>query len=211
METPVTGSFTCQNRNPAYHHRENQTPMQTSEHLEEWFGLPVEEARLDTEFNCADTIYRIGYSYDAGDENPLDVLKQLLEAPDVEKTAAIVIGQTDEGGGDRTMGEFVELLAANAAKLPNLRGLFLGDILQEENEISWIHQSDISPALTAFPGLEELIVRGQEGLKFSPCQHASLKKLIIETGGMPKEVLRGLAATSLPSLEHLELWLGTDE
>lgn len=160
--------------------------MQTSEHLEEWFGLPVEEARLDTEFNCADTIYRIGYSYDAGDENPLDVLKQLLEAPDVEKTAAIVIGQTDEGGGDRTMGELLNCWRQMPQSF-NLRDCFW-EIYSRRKMRSHGFIRAISPRPSPrFRASEQTSCPRQEGLKFSPCQHASLKKLIIETGGMPKE------------------------
>lgn len=33
----------------------------------------------------------------------------------------------------------------------------------------------------------------------------------METGGLPAEVVRGIAGSDLPALENLELWLGTDE
>ena len=77
--------------------------------------------------------------------------------------------------------------------------------------MSWIKQTDISRALSIFPNLEELRARGQEDLEFSACRHLGLKKLVIETGGMPKAVLHGIAGSAFPALEHLELWLGTDE
>ncbi len=32
----------------------------------------------------------------------------------------------------------------------------------------------------------------------------------MQTGGLPSSVLQQIAAASLPALEHLELWLGTD-
>ena len=185
--------------------------MQTNSHLERWFDLPVEQATAETIFSPAKSIYFFGYSYDDEDVDPVAKLAEFLESPDVEKTIAIVTGMEDEGGSDTTQGRFLDVLEANKAKLPCLRGLFLGDILQEENEISWIKQDDISRALAMFPGLKELIARGQDGLQFKPCEHQSLTKLVIETGGIPKAVLHGIAGSVFPELEHLELWLGTDE
>ena len=185
--------------------------MQTDSHLEEWFGLPVEQITEETTFAPADKIYYFGFSYDDEDVDPVEALEQYLQSPDVSETIAIVTGMDNEGGSDTTQSRFLDLLDAHKSKLPKLRGLFLGDILQEENEMSWIKQDDISRALTIFPGLEELRARGQDGLQFKSCRHIGLTKLVIETGGMPKEVLHGIAGSVFPELEHLELWLGTDE
>jgi hypothetical protein len=41
--------------------------------------------------------------------------------------------------------------------------------------------------------------------------HDHLKSLVIETGGLPSSVLDEIAAARLPNLEHLELWLGSDQ
>jgi hypothetical protein len=95
--------------------------------------------------------------------------------------------------------------------MPALRALFLGDIIVEENEISWIVQSDVSPLLDAFPALEELRVRGGQGLTLGAPRHARLRSLAIETGGLDAGLVRSLAAADLPELEHLELWLGTTD
>jgi hypothetical protein len=104
----------------------------------------------------------------------------------------------------------IQALVDARTKLPGLRGVFLGDIISEENEISWINQSDISPLLTAYPQLEHLAVRGGTGLVLGKLSHARLKSLVIQTGGLPRTVLVDLAQAHLPALEHLELWLGTD-
>ena len=45
---------------------------------------------------------------------------------------------------------------ALADRLPALEALFLGDITFEQQEISWIQQSDISPLFLAFPRLRVL-------------------------------------------------------
>ena len=184
--------------------------MLNNSHLENWFGLPVEEASGDTKFRPADIIYRFGWSYD-GDADAVSHLERFLASPDVGETIAIIIGMEDEAGSDTNEGRFLDLLDQHRAKLPKLRGIFLGDIVQEENEMSWIPQEDVSRALRIFPALEELRARGQMGLNFSPGAYPGLKRLVIETGGMPKSVLHGISGSSLPALESLELWLGTDE
>ncbi|GAA5130936.1 STM4015 family protein [Luteolibacter yonseiensis] len=184
--------------------------MLNDSHLENWFGLPVEEASGDTRFQPSGAIYRFGYSYDA-EESPLEHFQRYLESPEVADTVAIIFGMADEAGGETGQEAFLDLLESGRAKLPKLRGMFLGDITQEENEMSWIQQGDISRVLRIFPELEELRSRGQDGLAFQPCRHLGLKRLIIETGGMPKAVLHGIADSAFPELERLELWLGTDE
>ena len=104
----------------------------------------------------------------------------------------------------------VEELCAEASKLPDLRALFLGDIIAEENEISWIQQADVSPLLAAFPKLELLRVRGGSGLAFTENRHANLRGLAFETGGMDASVVQSVANADLPNLEYLELWLGSE-
>lgn len=184
--------------------------MLNDSHLENWFGLPVEEASGDTEFQPSRAVYRFGYSYDV-EESPLEHFQRYLESPAVSDTVAIIFGMADESGGETGQDAFLDLLESGRARLPKLRGIFLGDITQEENEMSWIQQGDVSRVLRIFPELEELRSRGQDGLVFQSCRHLGLKRLVVETGGMPKAVLHGIAGSAFPELEHLELWLGTDE
>ena len=183
--------------------------MLNDSHLAQWFGLPVVSADNLATFRHGEEIYRLGYSYD-DEEKPAERLERLLTSPGIEKTTALVLGMDDEHGSE-AFGLFLPVLEAHSDRLPLLKGLFLGDVIQEENEMSWIKQCDISCALDIFPGLTELRSRGQDGLAFSPSRHGALIKLVVETGGMPKEVLRGIAGSDLPNLEHLELWLGTEE
>ncbi|NKB18733.1 MAG: hypothetical protein HC770_13155 [Pseudanabaena sp. CRU_2_10] len=90
---------------------------------------------------------------------------------------------------DESSQEIVEALAAAREKLPNLKAIFLGDITYEEAEISWIVQSDVSPLLTAYPQLEYLQVRGNQGLSLGLLQHDRLKSLVVETGGLSVNVV----------------------
>jgi hypothetical protein len=96
-----------------------------------------------------------------------------------------------------------------APKLTNLRSLFFGDILQEENEISWIEHGDLAPLVTAFPDLTEFTVRGGSGgLGLRIDEHRWLRRLTVQSGGLDPQVVRDVCASSL---EHLELWLGIEE
>ncbi|MEU9332559.1 STM4015 family protein [Streptomyces sp. NPDC048290] len=112
----------------------------------------------------------------------------------------------------------LELLLADAARFPALRALFLADCTGEECEISWLQLSDITPVLERFPLLEELGVRGgdsqglgPETLSLRPVRHEALRVLRFESGGLPAPVVRAVAASDLPALERLELWLGVSQ
>ncbi|MFC5664898.1 STM4015 family protein [Kitasatospora misakiensis] len=102
-------------------------------------------------------------------------------------------------------------IVADAGRFPALEGLVIADVSYEDCEISWLEMSDVTPALTAFPGLTDLVVRGGNGLMLAPVRHERLTHLRFETGGLPAEVVRAVAASELPALESLELWFGVDE
>jgi hypothetical protein len=149
------------------------------------------------------------YAEGSREETPWPhVLAGLLESPKAGEVAALVVGQWWTGGEYTEASEVVEALVAARDRLPNLRAVFLGDITMEECEISWIRQTDVSPLLGAFPELEELTIRGGEGLSLGRPRHAKLKNLTIQSGGIPRSVVRELARADLPALQHLELWLG---
>jgi len=180
--------------------------MTIDDHLKEWFGQKVEEYKAGAGYGLS--IPRFGYSYDNEDESPVENLKTYLADPRTATIKGLVFGMPGESG--EPFGPVIDILVDHAGKLAALRGIFLGDIVQEENEMSWIEQGDIGRILAAFPKLEELRVRGQSSLELSPCTNESLKRLTIETGGLPTAVLHNLARCSFPNLEHLELWLGDD-
>ena len=102
-------------------------------------------------------------------------------------------------------------LIAHAPQLPNLRALFIGDMTYEECEISWIVQGSYKPLLDAFPLLQELRIRGGNELVIEPFAHQHLRRFTIEAGGLDQKIAEALAQSSMPQLEHLELWLGTEE
>lgn len=184
-----------------------------SEHLESWLGFPVKLFDAEqSEKGVKDyekTIYRLALDWDAELDFPT-LFSRFMATSAAARTPAIIIGQFHGDDSSHPSEEVVQLLVAARDGLPNLRGIFIGDIISEENEISWIQQSDISPLLAAYPQLEHLRVRGAEGLSLGGrLSHSNLKSLIIESGGLPPRVVQEVAGSQLPALEHLELWLGT--
>ncbi|MEV7559088.1 STM4015 family protein [Streptomyces sp. NPDC048331] len=189
--------------------------MSYPRHLTESCGLPVfdfptpEDAET-TPLPAADAVaWRISCdSYDS-EESWTEAFARFVAAVDTTLVRAIVVGSWEdayETGPEEIIGALVDA----RTRLPALRGLFLGDMESEQCEISWINQSDVGPLLDGFPELERFGVRGGTGLVFPAVTHHKLRSLTVETGGMPAEAVRGVAGSDLPALEHLDLWLGTD-
>jgi hypothetical protein len=136
---------------------------------------------------------------------------ELMDSPGAEQTEALVIGNWGNPEDGPTSSESaVALIVSSADRLGKLRALFFGDITSEENEISWIEQSDVSAFWGAFPNLQELGIRGGNHLQLGGIKHAALKTLKVEAGGLPRTVVHEIGSADLPALEHLEIWLGTE-
>ncbi|HEY0734382.1 MAG TPA: STM4015 family protein [Herpetosiphonaceae bacterium] len=187
--------------------------MTIGEHVTQFAGLPVIDWEPGTALS-ATTIPRLSLSYEAYKEGQrwIDLFAALLNDPAAATVPGLVIGPWFVSGySEDTSASVVEALVNAHQSLPNLRALFLGDIISEESEISWINQSDISPLFDAYPALEHLTVRGGNDLRLGRLRHDRLRSLILQSGGLPAGVVREIAAAELPSLEHLELWLGVAE
>jgi hypothetical protein len=192
--------------------------MTIGDHLQEFHGLaafdfpdsvkgPEAAADLPAPESVA---WRIAVeSYDSK-ESWEDAFARFLAAVDTTRVRALIVGSWSDAY-DNGPGSLTEALTAARDRLPELRALFLGDIVMEQCEISWIVQGDVAPLLNAFPALEEFGVRGGNGLVFPEVRHERLRRLTVETGGMPSDAVRGVAASDLPALVHLDLWLGTSE
>lgn len=187
--------------------------MSVHEHLKAFYGLPVHELGEDPGADLPEpdsVAWRIsGDGYDMGDSTVTTSLAGLLERVDASRIRAIVVGWWGAGWeGERSD---VPIAALAEAQLPALEAIFLGDIVSEESEISWIEHGDITPLLEAYPQLRRLEVRGGTGLTMRPVSHDELRVLRFETGGLPAGVVRAVGASTLPALEHLELWLGEEQ
>lgn len=148
-------------------------------------------------------------AFEAGETIAKD-LAQLLAIPGSESLEALVIGPWEGVGQSESFEPAFKALIDSRGQLPHLKHLFLGEILQEESEVSWIQQTDVSAVFPAFPNLETLVIRGGNELSLGKPSHERLKKLVIETGGLPASVVDEICSANLPELAHLELWLGSD-
>lgn len=184
-----------------------------SEHLDEFAGLPVADFDPEEYLETPDErAWRLSINYDESEEGKSfgDKLAALLDDPRSKEVVALVVGCWESAWEGTDSSELIESLVSARDRLPNLRALFVGDIISEETEISWIHQSDVSALFGAFPALEELWIRGGDTLSLGRPSHAGLKKLVIQSGGLAARVVREVGTADLPALEHLELWLGDD-
>ncbi|MGG2459990.1 STM4015 family protein [Streptomyces sp. RGM 3693] len=191
--------------------------MSVHEFIEEFDGLPVftfpESADAPDPLPEAGAVaWRLAHDpYGDGEDNSFEELwKRFVKAVDLSGVRALIIGQWGEAYDD-TSEVVVSAIVAAKDRFTDLRAVFLGEIAQEESEISWIQQSDVSPLLTAFPALEVLTVRGGTELEFPAVRHEALRELRLESGGLPAEVVRGVCGSDLPALESLVLWLGVPE
>lgn len=179
------------------------------EMLEEFGRMPVIDFDEESDWKGPDKAYRVREEYD--DETSVaDRLGALLSCHGVDQLQALIIGAWSGACEGDDSKELVQKLVSIADRLPALKSLFIGEMLVEECELSWINQSDLSPVLSAFPQLECLFVRGSNGLSFSKIRHEGLTTLGIESGGLPRSVLRELFLCEFPNLAALELSLGEE-
>lgn len=191
--------------------------MSAVEHLDELHGLPVVDFPAAGEAagalpEAGAVAWRLGLDpyADSGGEAYGKLWQRFLTEVDPAGVRAVVVGEWgDAGTGDSR--EAVRLLVEARELLTGLLAVFVGDLVPEETGISWIGQSDMTPLLTAYPRLRELGVRGGTDLALAPVRHEHLRTLAVEAGGLPAAVVRAVAASDLPALEYLELWLGVPE
>ncbi|MER5843764.1 STM4015 family protein [Streptomyces prasinus] len=187
--------------------------MSHAGHLKELYGLPVfyfpEASGTAADLPRPGTVaWRIATEVYDAEETWEEVFARFCAAVDTTEVRALVVGAWQDAY-ESSSSKVMEALLAARGRLPALRALFLGDMTSEEAEISWITQGDVSPLLAGFPALEEFGVRGSQGLRFPALRHDALRALALESGGLPADVVRGVGASELPALEHLDLWLGT--
>lgn len=140
-----------------------------------------------------------------------DTFEALRKDARAKELTAIVIGPYNESYDDDASKVIKELTSAASKKVfAQLRAVFLGDIVGEEQEISWIHVGNPGKILDAYPELAQLRVRGTESFKFKCAPHDGLESLTIESGGLNKGVIKGVIEAGFANLQELELWLGSE-
>ncbi len=172
-------------------------------------NFSVDETRRGDLPEPGTVAWRLAVQY--GSEGGFDaVWSAFLEAVDPTSVRALLLGPWWVRDYVPVTDALARIVAA-ADRFPALEALFIADVSYEDCEISWLEMSDVTPVLKAFPGLTDLVVRGGTMLRLDPVRHERLTNLRFETGGLPDDVVRGVAASELPALESLELWFGVDE
>lgn len=183
-----------------------------SEHLTEFHGLPVFDLPgRDSEDPLPEpdsVAWALRFDYHS-DDGLDEKWAQFLDAVDTTRVTAVVFGAWSDSMYDSDLGEELQRLIDAADRFPALTGFFLADVTSEENEVSWIEQTDLAPLLRAYPRLEELGARGGHR-EFTATCHESLRVLRLESGGLSGAVVRSLCESELPALERLELLLGSE-
>ena len=135
-------------------------------------------------------------------ENNVNLLDKILKDKHLSEYKQITIGCWDYEGGDCSA--LLQGMIENKEKFAQIEGLFWGDIEQEEQEISWIEQADISPLLDAMPKLKDLKIKGTNNLRLGKTSRPELRSLEIISGGLPTEVVEDILGSDFPNLEKME-------
>jgi len=128
---------------------------------------------------------------------------------------ALILGpwDNDDCSNDKLIKRAISLLTENAQNMPNLTGLYIGDMNVNPVLIKLTSLAELLPRLTS---LQHLRINGTNGLEFAlltppatRITYASLRSLIIQGHAMSSKLLRAICQSNFPSLEKLELWLGS--
>lgn len=182
------------------------------ENLRTYYGLPVVDFHGKSPLpDLEKTAVRLRVDFEAPEGAWPDLLQSFTAVRGSRLARAMVVGQWGEVQSGDGATEVVEALLEAVPNLPALEALFVGDVTCEECEVSWIIQANLTPLLEAWPWLRSFGARGGQSLGLGPLRHTHLQTLVLEAGGLDSSVIRTVAASDLPALEHLELYLGTSD
>lgn len=181
--------------------------------IEEITDRPVEDySPVYSPVEMSSVVYRIG-SYGQDDSRgPGHDFESLFEAfgeePEIGEVTALVLGswRVDLGWVDMVNPALCLWRLRDA--MPRLSCLYIGDVSGDEEELSWIEQTQWGTVLNAFQELDEVTIKGGSGLRLSKLSLPYLESLTLIATQLSDEVLRDVVTATLPSLHHLELWLG---
>lgn len=151
---------------------------------------------------------KFALSYDEYD-NGVNLLDKILKDKHLPDYKQITIGCWNYECEDCS--ELLEGMLEHKDKFAQIEGLFWGDIEQEEQEVSWIEQTDLSPLLDAMPKLKDLKIKGTNNLRLGQTSRPELRSLEIISGGLPTEVVQDIIASDFPNLEKLILYVGVED
>ncbi|MCI8409194.1 MAG: cytoplasmic protein [Lachnospiraceae bacterium] len=138
------------------------------------------------------------------------MLEEILTNKRLPNVEELVIGCWGECY-DESAQVIVDGIVEHKEQFQHIKSLFIGDMNEEECEVSWILQADYSKLWKALPNLEKLTIKGSSGLSLGKIEHNHLKELEIICGGLPKSVMHSISNAKLPELTSLNLYMGSRE
>ncbi len=141
--------------------------------------------------------------------SPGEILQAVLRSSASRFLRQVVVGNLLDDSGEADYGPYVQTIA-DAGERRSLRHVHIGDFnYSEDCEISWTEVGDVSALYPVAPSLESLHLCGGS-IWLGRLRHPRLRRLKLETGGLPAAAVHSLAAADLPELEELEVWLGDE-
>ncbi|KAG2388792.1 hypothetical protein C9374_000231 [Naegleria lovaniensis] len=130
----------------------------------------------------------------------------------IEKFEEISFGRHEEEMYENYPKIYYEWIKTNAAKLQNIKSIYMMEVPQSDCEVSWLHHNDITEILNSLPKLSIWQSKGSIDLQLQPnISHVSLRSIILVSTGLSAPLLTNLFTAYLPNLHHLELFLGTSD
>lgn len=179
--------------------------MSNGKHLQTVNNKKVVDFELGADLDPT-LVYRIRTTYETPSFE--EHLEEFFTKANISELEELIIGAWNENIGEGWELD-MKAIVEQKDKLPNLKYLMIGDVTQDESEMSWIeHGQDYRILLDAFPNLTFFGIRQGSGAEI---KHEKLETLIIEATGLNPDCVTKITKSQLPNLEHLSIWLGTED
>jgi uncharacterized protein (TIGR02996 family) len=175
-----------------------------------WIRTGERDAGVDLRWNRGFLEYaRFDGFHERGDTE--DNLWDLLRHPSARFLHTLEIGCHRAGDQDNTL---ICATLIHAGPTPPLRRLVIGDFDQDDYngiDISRAPIGDLSLLSTAYPLLEEVILKGTGDVELGTLDLPHARVFALRTSTLRATTVAAIAAARWPALAELELWTGDDE
>jgi len=178
--------------------------------------LAVDTSSHDGRFQAMELTWHLGFirralfryaAYSTEDRHvpPIAELVQALFASQAGRfVRELALGVTEPGESHRAA-----LRELFAVPHPLIHTLTLCEFKHEDSELSWVELDELDALWSALPGLEHLTIRAGQ-FSFGTIVAPRLRDFRIYTSGLPRETVLAICAGTLPALERLEVWFGSE-
>ncbi|EFC43212.1 BRCT domain-containing protein [Naegleria gruberi] len=134
-------------------------------------------------------------------------LKKTLD--NIEKFEELDLAKFEEDFHDKKPKIFIDWIKQNSKKLQQINSINLLNVDEEDNDVCYIQQDDMTSVFNSLPKLSFWRSKGGENLNISAqFSHINLKSLVLISASLSTDFLTNLFNAYLPNLTHLELFIG---